>query len=418
VVFDEQQPTSKSATQTYSHKLQKWYVKMDSRCTITFQFDMAPPQNAQVRLVVVYKAPTMLSENVECCVKHKQSESKEYGAEKSGHFVKSLDRNCQYFTPDLQTRRFCVVVPVEAMQFSPVGCSSESKTSPVQYTAVLRFPCYTSELPKQSKGTVQLLCGLEVPHASQFLSVARATVDVRVCASPGRDRMDAEGIKEDPTEGSSSPKLGSHRKRGVSPTVSQHVAISSVKKTRLSSSTKDNEHGGPYTITTPHKDIYEMLLKIKDSLELTKQYTDDQIKQAATQGILLPGFSPPSSQEPTSSDVKTILDWLKSISMERYSSVFEALGINELFQLERVKKSDLLSQGIPEADASTILDSRPADVQPEVTVAGDTQPIDASPTEPQVISSVEFRFRRTITGGHNHHDDNDTDYDYVNRLLQ
>ena len=35
---------------------------------------------------------------------------------------------------------------------------------------------------------------------------------------------------------------------------------------------------------TVHKDIYEMLLKIKESLELTKQYTDDQIKQAASQG--------------------------------------------------------------------------------------------------------------------------------------
>ena len=118
---------------------------------------------------------------------------------------------------------------------------------------------------------------------------------------------------------------------GSSPSVSQHVAISSVKRSRLSTSTKEADQSGPYTITvsvcvcvvcvcvcvcvceqsicmyvsmclylcecmclqyigcvlfsqTVHKDIYEMLLKIKESLEITKQYTDDQIKQAASQG--------------------------------------------------------------------------------------------------------------------------------------
>ena len=38
------------------------------------------------------------------------------GSERAGHFVKSLDKNVRYFTPDPMTRRNAVVVPLDVMQ--------------------------------------------------------------------------------------------------------------------------------------------------------------------------------------------------------------------------------------------------------------------------------------------------------------
>ena len=73
---------------------------------------------------------------------------------------------------------------------------------------------------------------------------------------------------------------------------------------------------------------------------------------------------------------------------------------------------DLRSHDVPDHDVQTILESRPSQSQPEVTVDGDTQPLDSTPQ--QVVSSVEFRFRRTITGRRD--DEQDEQEDFYNYL--
>lgn len=62
------------------------------------------------------------------------------------------------------------------------------------YTALFKFPCFSSCLPKDSYHLAQIIFTLE--YRNDILG--RACVDIRVCASPGRDRKVAEEAIETP----------------------------------------------------------------------------------------------------------------------------------------------------------------------------------------------------------------------------
>lgn len=62
------------------------------------------------------------------------------------------------------------------------------------YTALFKFPCFSSCLPKDSYHLAQIIFTLE--YRNDVLG--RACVDIRVCASPGRDRKVAEEAIDTP----------------------------------------------------------------------------------------------------------------------------------------------------------------------------------------------------------------------------
>ena len=63
------------------------------------------------------------------------------------------------------------------------------------YTALFKFPCFSSCLPKDSYHLAQVVFTLE--YRNELLG--RCCVDIRVCASPGRDRKVAEEAADTPT---------------------------------------------------------------------------------------------------------------------------------------------------------------------------------------------------------------------------
>lgn len=62
------------------------------------------------------------------------------------------------------------------------------------YTALYKFSCFSSCLPKDSYHFVEMVFTLE--HRNDVLG--RACVDIRVCASPGRDRKVAVEAMDPP----------------------------------------------------------------------------------------------------------------------------------------------------------------------------------------------------------------------------
>ena len=83
-------------------------------------------------------------------------------------------------------------MPIKSLQESSQGV----------YTALFKFPCYNSCLPKYSYHHAQAVLTLEYKNTI----LGRACVDIRVCAAPGRDRMVAEG-------GDSTPQSSNKRKQ-------------------------------------------------------------------------------------------------------------------------------------------------------------------------------------------------------------
>lgn len=74
------------------------------------------------------------------------------------------------------------------------------------YTALFKFPCFSSCLPKDSYHLAQIIFTLE--YRNDVLG--RACVDIRVCASPGRDRKVAEEAIDTPPSNKKCKRKGAY----------------------------------------------------------------------------------------------------------------------------------------------------------------------------------------------------------------
>lgn len=177
LVFADEAKTSKSVSQTYSSTLKRLYVKIDTKVPVTFAFAMMPPPNFLIRAMCVYKAPHMVGEVVQCCVKHIE-ELKQKGTLFPIHFIRANNPDAVYTTDQFSNHHSVCV-----------NCSSiQSRVGENKLTVVYTLPCYTSELSKAGQ-LVQVLFTLESLDGSVM---GRCVTDLKVCASPGRDRSNDE----------------------------------------------------------------------------------------------------------------------------------------------------------------------------------------------------------------------------------
>ncbi|XP_068137310.1 tumor protein 63 isoform X2 [Hyperolius riggenbachi] len=252
----QQSSTAKSATWTYSTDLKKLYCQIAKTCPIQIKVMTPPPQGAVIRAMPVYKKAEHVTEVVKRCPNHELSrEFNEGQIAPPSHLIRVEGNSHAQYVEDPITGRQSVLVPYEPPQ---VG---------TEFTTILyNFMCNSSCVGGMNRRPILIIVTLET-RDGQVLG--RRCFEARICACPGRDRKaDEDSIRKQQVTDST--------KNGEGFRQSTHgIQMASIKKRR----SPDDE---VLYIPVKGREIYETLLKIKESLELMQylpQHTIESYRQ-------------------------------------------------------------------------------------------------------------------------------------------
>ncbi|XP_065267382.1 tumor protein 63 isoform X1 [Emys orbicularis] len=256
----QQSSTAKSATWTYSTELKKLYCQIAKTCPIQVKVMTPPPQGAIIRAMPVYKKAEHVTEVVKRCPNHELSrEFNEGQIAPPSHLIRVEGNSHAQYVEDPITGRQSVLVPYEPPQ---VG---------TEFTTVLyNFMCNSSCVGGMNRRPILIIVTLET-RDGQVLG--RRCFEARICACPGRDRKaDEDSIRKQQV--SDSTKNGDGTKRPFRQST-HGIQMTSIKKRR----SPDDEL---LYLPVRGRETYEMLLKIKESLELMQylpQHTIETYRQ-------------------------------------------------------------------------------------------------------------------------------------------
>ncbi|KAG7514205.1 tumor protein 63 isoform X2 [Solea senegalensis] len=252
----QQSSTAKSATWTYSTDLKKLYCQIAKTCPIQIKVLTTPPQGAVVRAMPVYKKAEHVTEVVKRCPNHELSREFNDGQiAPPSHLIRVEGNSHAQYVEDTITGRQSVFVPYEPPQ---VG---------TEFTTILyNFMCNSSCVGGMNRRPILIIVTLET-RDGQVLG--RRCFEARICACPGRDRKaDEDSIRKqnvtDSTKSSDAFRQVSHG-----------IQMSTIKKRRST----DEE---VFCLPIKGREIYEILVKIKESLELMQflpQHTIESYRQ-------------------------------------------------------------------------------------------------------------------------------------------
>ncbi|XP_063057741.1 tumor protein 63 isoform X3 [Engraulis encrasicolus] len=258
----QQSSTAKSATWTYSTDLKKLYCQIAKTCPIQIKVLTNPPQGAVIRAMPVYKKAEHVTEVVKRCPNHELSREFNDGQiAPPSHLIRVEGNSHAQYVEDSITGRQSVLVPYEPPQ---VG---------TEFTTILyNFMCNSSCVGGMNRRPILIIVTLET-RDGQVLG--RRCFEARICACPGRDRKaDEDSIrKQHVTDGS---KTSEGMKRPNYRQGSHGMPVSSIKKRTRST---DDE---VLYLPIKGREIYEILVKIKESLELMQflpQHTIESYRQ-------------------------------------------------------------------------------------------------------------------------------------------
>ncbi|XP_042525634.1 tumor protein 63 isoform X1 [Dipodomys merriami] len=260
----QQSSTAKSATWTYSTELKKLYCQIAKTCPIQIKVMTPPPQGAVIRAMPVYKKAEHVTEVVKRCPNHELSrEFNEGQMAPPSHLIRVEGNSHAQYVEDPITGRQSVLVPYEPPQ---VG---------TEFTTVLyNFMCNSSCVGGMNRRPILIIVTLET-RDGQVLG--RRCFEARICACPGRDRKaDEDSIRKQQV--SDSTKNGDGTKRPFRQNT-HGIQMTSIKKRR----SPDDEL---LYLPVRGRETYEMLLKIKESLELMQylpQHTIETYRQQQQQ---------------------------------------------------------------------------------------------------------------------------------------
>lgn len=246
----QQSSTAKSATWTYSPLLKKLYCQIAKTCPIQIKLSSGPPPGSLIRAMPVYKKAEHITEVVKRCPNHELGRDFNDGqTAPASHLIRVEGNSLSQYVDDPVTGRQSVCVPYEAPQ---VG---------TEFTTILyNFMCNSSCVGGMNRRPILIIITLET-RDGQVLG--RRSFEGRICACPGRDRKaDEDHYREQQALNDSVAKNGSANKRNFkqSPTSIPSPNINMRKR----------RHGEEeiYYIPVRGRDNFELLMKIKDSLEL------------------------------------------------------------------------------------------------------------------------------------------------------
>ncbi|CAD5118584.1 DgyrCDS7272 [Dimorphilus gyrociliatus] len=360
--FQKQQKDTKSITWTYSETLHKLYVRMDSACPVKFKTSTTPPFSCFIRAIPIYTKPEHIREVVKRCPNHSSKEDKTMTAPE--HLVRCEHKTAEYFT-DEYTLRQSVTFPQEQPQ-----------PGAEWVTNIFRFMCFSSCVGGLNRRPIELVFTLEDRHGNVL---GRQAVEVRICACPGRDRKADE-----------KHHVQNLKTRIASPTEDekpQQVAINT-EITTVSTKRQKLDDDEVFNVTVRGRENYEIITRIRDSLELASMIPQQQKENMKKQvqkpvpevprkpsipqkmisiptnlgqfgiGDSFPAVEPEKGSTTSSSiaiDKNTsVEDWLKSIGMAAYTDMFHAKGFEIVTQLENFSNRNLKELKIGEAHQETI----------------------------------------------------------------
>uniref|UniRef100_A0A671UYL8 Tumor protein 63 (p63) n=1 Tax=Sparus aurata TaxID=8175 RepID=A0A671UYL8_SPAAU len=256
----QQSSTAKSATWTYSTELKKLYCQIAKTCPIQIKVLTNPPQGAVVRAMPVYKKAEHVTEVVKRCPNHELSREFNDGQiAPPSHLIRVEGNNHAQYLEDTITGRQSVLVPYEPPQ---VG---------TEFTTILyNFMCNSSCVGGMNRRPILIIVTLET-RDGQVLG--RRCFEARICACPGRDRKaDEDSIRKQHVTDATKSSEGTKRPFRQ---VSHGIQMSTIKKRRST----DEE---VFCLPIKGREIYEILVKIKESLELMQflpQHTIESYRQ-------------------------------------------------------------------------------------------------------------------------------------------
>nr|XP_034973712.1 tumor protein p73 isoform X3 [Zootoca vivipara] len=248
----QQSSTAKSATWTYSPLLKKLYCQIAKTCPIQIKVSTPPPPGTVIRAMPVYKKAEHVTEVVKRCPNHELGRDFNDGlSAPASHLIRVEGNNLSQYVDDPVTGRQSVMVPYEPPQ---VG---------TEFTTILyNFMCNSSCVGGMNRRPILIIITLET-RDGQVLG--RRSFEGRICACPGRDRKaDEDHYREQQALNESVAKNGNPNKRTFKQSPQGIPALGAgVKKRR---------HGEEETYYVPvrGRENFEMLMKIKESLELVE----------------------------------------------------------------------------------------------------------------------------------------------------
>ncbi|XP_067947722.1 cellular tumor antigen p53-like isoform X2 [Watersipora subatra] len=266
--FGKQPKDTKSAAWTYSAIMNKLYAQKDLSCPIRFRINAdGIAHRLFLRAMPVYTKPEFLQEVVKRCPNHVQAPESANIPHRE-HFIWCENSGATY-VKDRESGRSAVLVPYDA---PPAG------TPWVTY--LFSFKCLNSCVGGPNRRELSIIYTLE--NANQEV-LGRASIDLRICACPGRDRKTEEGKVENQQRSEAAPTPPSstsnttNRFLLAAPQVSQPSVMSGsqlVHERELLAMTKRpclDSSCEVFTLTVKGRRNFELLSKIRDSLEMTEQ---------------------------------------------------------------------------------------------------------------------------------------------------
>ncbi|XP_060115400.1 tumor protein p73 isoform X2 [Heteronotia binoei] len=248
----QQSSTAKSATWTYSPLLKKLYCQIAKTCPIQIKVSTPPPPGTVIRAMPVYKKAEHVTEVVKRCPNHELGRDFNDGlSAPASHLIRVEGNNLSQYVDDPVTGRQSVMVPYEPPQ---VG---------TEFTTILyNFMCNSSCVGGMNRRPILIIITLET-RDGQVLG--RRSFEGRICACPGRDRKaDEDHYREQQALNESAAKNGNPNKRTFKQSPQGIPALGAgIKKRR---------HGEEETYYVPvhGRENFEILMKIKESLELVE----------------------------------------------------------------------------------------------------------------------------------------------------
>uniref|UniRef100_A0A8C5N947 Cellular tumor antigen p53 n=1 Tax=Gouania willdenowi TaxID=441366 RepID=A0A8C5N947_GOUWI len=281
----QQSSTAKSATWTYSPLLKKLYCQIAKTCPIQIKLCTSPPHGSIIRAMPIYKKAEHVTEVVKRCPNHELGRDfNDSQAAPASHLIRVEGNNLSQYVDDPVTGRQSVYVPYEAPQ---VG---------TEFTTILyNFMCNSSCVGGMNRRPILIIITLET-RDGQVLG--RRSFEGRICACPGRDRKaDEDHFREQQALNESVAKNGSANKRNF-----KH-SPPNVPSPNMNMRKRRHGEEEIYYIPVRGRENFELLMKIKDSLELVElvpqQLVESYRQQTQQQLLQRPShIASPSSYSP------------------------------------------------------------------------------------------------------------------------
>lgn len=172
--FESEGTPAKSCKYTYSAILQKLFAQMDKFVPVSFKFDLpVPGSDTEIRSYLIYKEMDSRELNVDRCPHHLNLNINERYPH---HIIDSLGN--EHLVCPFSKRYVTVLKP---------GITNKNRNMD-SFSSKIRFRCMSSCRGGIDRRT--LLVVYELYVANKFCG--RAVLEVVICTSPGRDRVNQE----------------------------------------------------------------------------------------------------------------------------------------------------------------------------------------------------------------------------------